>query len=134
MLFGFTPRVAGGVMRIDTKSIDGILDCTEPLEQNYVPPSSRAESYDSLSFSCCGKKEIESKTFSKIHKYRDQEMVHLLQASLAAAAAGPVSFALHIEPKESKSAKCAKQSDGPEYGAEPATPQRKHHCRDTKAS
>lgn len=57
----------------------------------------------------------------------DEEMVHLRLVNLAAAAAGPVSFALHIEPKESKSAKCAEQSDCPECGAAPATPRRKHH-------
>lgn len=49
-------------------------------------------------------------------------MVNLLPVYLAAAASGPISFVPHIEPKESKCAKCAEQSDCPVCVAEPAAP------------
>lgn len=58
---------------------------------------------------------------------KDEEMFHLLVVYLAAAAAGPVSFALRIEPKESKCAKCAEQSDCPVCEAAAAEPRKKHH-------
>lgn len=56
MMHGFTLGAAGAVMCVDTESVDGILHGTETLEQNYVPPRSRTESNDSLSFSCRDRK------------------------------------------------------------------------------
>lgn len=66
MLFGVTAGAAGGVTCVDTESVDGVLDGTETLEENDVPPGSGTESHDGLGFSCRGrgggerKKEIES--------------------------------------------------------------------------
>lgn len=70
MLFGVTAGAAGGVTCVDTESVDGILDGTETLEQNNVPPGSWTESHDGLGFSCRGvgggeRKKLSRKSFSK---------------------------------------------------------------------
>lgn len=57
---GFTLGAAGAVTCVDTESVDGVLHGTETLEQNYVPPHSRTESSDSLSFPCRGQKRCVS--------------------------------------------------------------------------
>lgn len=70
MLFGFTAGAAGGVTCVDTESVDGVLDGTETLEENDVPPGSGTESHDGLGFSCRDggggeRKKLSRKSFSK---------------------------------------------------------------------
>lgn len=71
MLYGVTAGAAGGVTCVDTESVDGVLDGTETLEENDVPPGSGTESHDGLGFSCRGRggekerKKLSRKSFSK---------------------------------------------------------------------
>lgn len=75
---------------------------------------------------------MKSQNHYRQSKKKGEEDADLLLRNLAAAAAGQVSFALHTEPKESKSAKYGEQSDCPECGAGPATPQWGYLWRYTK--
>lgn len=135
MLRGFTLSAIWVIMRVDTKSVDGVLHGTETLEQNHVPVRSRTESAGSLQLICRGKVnndfgcERQTSPHTVVHKQHDDDEDDLSLAYLAVAAVTPVSFALHTEPEESGNVEHREQSDCPESEAAPAMPPWKYLWR-----